>query len=54
MKNRYYLQELYIIDGKQYWYDIIYTDDFAFVKRLKDVYKAKNKWCIYRVLEVKY
>lgn len=52
MRRYYILQELYVINGRHYWWDICTSYDLKMLKRLKLLYKEKNKCCLYRVNEV--
>lgn len=51
--KRYYLEELYLMNGGRYWRTIIESKDIRQLRKLKKAYEEKNKMGIYRIMEIK-
>lgn len=54
MEKQYILQELYIIDGHYYWFNICRNSDKRVIKKFKDEFKLKFKNSLFQVVEVIY
>lgn len=49
----YYLEEVFYYQGEKFWSKIIESKDIRQLKKLKKIYEEKDKYGIYRIVEVK-
>lgn len=54
MNKIYILQELYIIEGHYYWFNVAKNSDLEVIKKLKEEFKKKYNSSLYQVCEVVY
>ena len=49
----YYLEELYYLNGMKLWQTIIESKDIRQLRKLKKIYEEKDKYGVFRIMELK-